>query len=396
MPEPQYDGIPQYDVIIVGAGLVGAACALALKGSGLRVALAEGRAPLPLPDDESWDSRIYAISPASATFLTELGIWNHLPAGRIQPVEAMHIVGDNGVAGLDFGAYESGVSELAFIAESRVMQSALWHALENSAEVTLLCPAQCSTLSVGNDGASLTLADGRFMTARLIVGADGAQSWVRQQVGMQASDKDYRQLGVVANFAAAKSHQGVARQWFRPDGILAYLPLPGNRVSIVWSTDTVHGEALLAASPEALCAEVAQAGQDALGELTLLTPPAAFPLHLIEVERIIGPRVALIGDAAHQLHPLAGQGVNLGFGDARALAETLKARGHRECGDPFLLRRYERARKEQIIAMQSVTDALKELFGKSSSVVGAVRNLGLSLTNRAGWLKQRLIQHAMS
>lgn len=385
----------QYDLIIVGAGLVGAACALALRGSGLRVALVEGRAPSALPEDDSWDSRIYAISPGSAQFLADLGVWTALPSSRIQPVEAMHIVGDDGVAHLDFAAYDSGVSELAFIIESRLMQDALWHALEQECEVTLFCPARCDALDVNDERAALTLADGQVLTARLIVGADGAQSWVRQQIGAAARDKDYRQGGVVANFATEQAHRGMARQWFRADGILAYLPLPGNRISIVWSTDPDHSQALLAAAPEAVCAEVAEAGQHALGGLTLLTPPAAFPLHLIQVPSIIGPRVALIGDAAHQVHPLAGQGVNLGFGDARALAETLKARGPRDCGDALLLRRYERSRREQIIAMQTVTDSLKELFGKQNAALGAIRNLGLSLTNRTGWLKQRLIEHAL-
>lgn len=386
----------QYDVIIVGAGLVGAACALALRGSGLRVALVEGRAPAPLPADDGWDSRIYAISPASVDFLDRLGIWQALPRDRKQPVEAMHIVGDNGVAALDFNAYESGVAELAYIVESRLMQSALWQRLQEAPDVTLICPAECTGLDVGGESGALSLADGQTLRAQLIVGADGARSWVRTQTGIAAQDKDYHQSGVVANFASAKPHHGIARQWFRPDGILAYLPLPGNRISIVWSTDTAHAQELLSLPPEVFCAEVAQAGRMALGELTLLTPPAAFPLHLIQVGSLTGSRVALIGDAAHQVHPLAGQGVNLGFGDARALAETLKARGPRDCGDALLLRRYERARKEEILAMQSVTDGLKELFGKRNAAVGAMRNLGLSLTNRSGWLKQALIRHAMS
>lgn len=385
----------EFDVIIVGAGLVGAACALALHGSGLRVALVESRAPAAVPDDAGWDSRIYAISPGNAMFLAELGVWAELPPTRIQPVEAMHIVGDDGSAHLDFSAYDSGVAELAFIAEGRLLQAALWRALAQGGEVTLLCPAQCRALSVNDDGAALILVDGQSLSARLIVGADGAQSWVREQIGAEARDKDYRQAGVVANFVTEKPHRGIARQWFRHDGILAWLPLPENRLSIVWSTDPAHAQVLLTAAPEALCAEVAEAGQHVLGGLTLLTPPAAFPLHLIQVPRIIGPRVALIGDAAHQVHPLAGQGVNLGFGDARALAGTIKARGPRDCGDPLLLRRYERARKEQIIAMQSVTDGLRELFGRRNAAVGAIRNLGLSLTDRAGWLKRQLIQHAL-
>ena len=386
---------PQYDVIIVGAGLVGAACALALQGSDLRVALLEGRAPAPLPADDSWDNRIYAISPGSVDFLDDLEIWKRLAPARMQRVEAMHIVGDNGVASLDFSAYETGVGQLAYIAESRLMQAALWQALRATPEVTVMCPAECAGLEIAEDGVMLGLSDGQVLSARLIVGADGARSWVRKQAGIAAQDKDYHQSGVVANFATEKPHAGIARQWFRADGILAYLPLPGNRISIVWSTHTDHAQELLAMPPDHFCAEVAQAGQMALGELTALTPPVAFPLHLIQVERIAAPRVALIGDAAHQVHPLAGQGVNLGFADARALAATLKSRGPRDCGDALLLRRYERARKEEMIAMQSITDGLKELFGKQNAVVGAARNFGLSLTNRMGWLKQRLIRHAL-
>lgn len=388
----------QYDVVIVGAGLVGAACALALRAGGLRIALVEGRAPMTLDErgDDSWDSRIYAISLASVGFLDGLGIWGNLAPARMQRVEAMHIVGDNGVARLDFSAYESGVAELAYIVESRLMQSALWQALRDAPDITVTCPAECTGLEIAEDGVTLALNNGETLTAKLIVGADGARSWVRAQAGIAARDKDYRQSGVVANFATEKAHAGIARQWFRSDGILAYLPLPGNRISIVWSTHIEHAQELLAMPSNEFCVEVAQAGQRVLGELTPLTPPAAFPLHLIQVERIVAPRVALIGDAAHQVHPLAGQGVNLGFGDARVLAETLKARGPRDCGDALLLRRYERARKEEIIAMQSVTDGLKELFGKQNVVVGAVRNLGLSLTNRAGWVKQALIRHAVS
>ena len=393
MPET-YSNTQHFDVIVVGAGLVGAAFALALKGSGLRVALVEGRPPAALSQDESWDSRIYAISPGNVKFLDELGVWSGMQAERMQAVDAMHIVGDNGVAALDFNAYETGVGELAWIVESRLMQDGLWRALQQT-DVSLICPAQCGKLEVSEASAALSLSNGRTLTAQLVVGADGARSWVRSQAGIQASDKDYGQSGVVANFTTGKPHQGIARQWFRADGILAYLPLPGNRMSIVWSTDTAHAQELLALDADTFRMEVMQAGQMALGELELITPAAAFPLHLIEPDRIITSRVALIGDAAHQVHPLAGQGVNLGFGDARELAMTLAGRGPRECGDALLLRRYERARREQIVAMQSVTDALKELFGRKNAAVAAVRNAGLSLTNRAGWAKQMLIRHAL-
>lgn len=383
-----------YDVILVGGGLVGTACALALDRAGLRVALVESRPPEPLPD-HGWDTRIYAISPASARFLAGLGVWSRLDASRIQAVTAMHVRGDDGYSALEFSAYEAGVAELAWIVESRLMQDALWQALTQRSGVEVLCPARPVALGLAEEAATLTLEGGRALTAALLVGADGARSWVRRQAGIAIADKDYHQVGVVANFNCERPHGGIARQWFRGDGILAWLPLPGRRLSMVWSTPADHARALLSASPDELGRQVAAAGEGVLGGLELITPAAGFPLHLIQVDRLVAPRLALIGDAAHQVHPLAGQGVNLGFGDAAVLARILAQRGPREPGDVFLLRRYERARKEDIIAMQALTDGLKELFGHPSAVVAALRNLGLSLTGRAGPLKQRLARHAL-
>jgi len=169
---------------------------------------------------------------------------------------------------------------------------------------------ECTALEVSDAAAQLTLRDGKTLCAKLIVAADGAHSWVRSQVGIDVHDKDYQQLAVVANLACELPHQGTAFQWFQPEGVLAYLPLPGNRISIVWSVQQVLAQALLQLSASALSERVAQAGQMQLGKLALITPAAAFPLHLIEPRQLVKPRVALIGDAAHQVHPLAGQGVN--------------------------------------------------------------------------------------
>lgn len=382
----------RFDVIVVGGGLVGASAALALDRAGLTVALVEGREPAP-PPEEAWDSRIYAVSPASVAFLTELGVWPRLT--RVAPVTAMHIRGDDGRSHLEFSAYEAGVAALAWIVESGRLQQLLWEALVQASRVARFCPAQVAALGMVPDCVRVTLEDGRNLTASLVVGADGARSRVRALGGLDFRDKDYQQLGVVANFACERPHGDVARQWFREDGILAWLPLPGNRISMVWSTPTQHGEALLALSPEELAHRVAQAGGDILGRLAVITPAAGFPLHLIQVSRITAPRLALIGDAAHQVHPLAGQGVNLGFGDARVLAQVLAARGARDCGDPWLLRRYERARKEDVIAMQTVTDGLKELFGRRDPLLGVLRNLGLTLTGHLAPVKQRLVRHAL-
>jgi len=397
----------QYDVVIVGGGLVGASLAAALKHSGLSLALVEaGAAPATADsaqrnnsqDDTEidWDSRIYAISPGSRRFLEQSGAWSLLPTERIAPVEEMRIFGDTD-SELGFSAYQMGVSELACILENRALQHALWQVLQEQDNLDFLHPARCTALSQGDEFAELSLQDGRILQARLIVGADGRDSWIRKQAGISAAPVDYQQHGVVANFTCELPHRGIAHQWFHADGILALLPLPGDRVSMVWSVSPERSEELLALSPESLCAQVSAASQQTLGALQVITPAAAFPLRLLTLPHISAPRVALIGDAAHNMHPLAGQGVNTGFRDARQLAELLKDRGGcSDCGDAQLLRRYERKRKEDIYTMQSTTYGLKNLFYNDDPMLRSLRNLGLNATNHLAPLKKLLIQHALN
>lgn len=385
----------QYDVIVVGGGLVGAALALALGEAGLQLALVE-RAPLPpLPNDQSWDARIYAVTPGNARFLNRLGAWDTLDSSRIAPIHAMSIWGDDGKSRLEFDAYEAGVPELGFIAESRLMQDGLWRVLQNHANVELICPAHCMALELLPETARLQLENGTVLQSSLVVGADGSNSWIRQQAGITVNTMPYDQLGVVANFETEKPHGGIARQWFLPDGILAWLPLPGNRISIVWSAFSARAQSLMALDAPAFCQAVAEVGHHALGELHLITPPAAFPLRLQRNEAMIASRLALVGDAAHLVHPLSGQGVNLGFRDAQQLAATLSGRGARNSGDILLLRRYERARKADILSMQAVTTGLQKLFNRDSTSLAWLRNNGLALTNRIAPLKRRLMAHAI-
>ena len=384
-----------FDVAIVGAGLVGSSLALALRGTGLSIALIEARPPAALPQDASWDNRVYAISPGSVSFLEGLGAWAEVPTERIARIEAMAIFGDDGTARIDFNAYEAGLRELAYIIESRELQAILWRQLGAARDVTLFCPGECAALELRDEAAHLTLRDGQTIAANLIVAADGARSWVRSQAGIESHDKDYQQLGVVANFATEKPHHGTAYQWFQAEGALAYLPLPGNRISIVWSVQQAFAQELLQLPATELCERVAEAGKLRLGKLELITPTAAFPLHLIEPRQLVKSRVALIGDAAHQVHPLAGQGVNLGFGDARELASVLLNRGMREVGDNLLLRRYERARREEILAMQLATDGLQGLFNNTQPLLAWTRNTGLAITNRLAWIKHQLLKQAL-
>ena len=384
----------KYDVLIIGGGLVGASLAAALKASGLSLALVEA---MPAADTtEGWDSRIYAISPGSAAFLGQCGAWQKMDMGRVQQVEQMRVYGDGG-AELDFSAYQLGVPELAFILEGRLLQRALWQTLEQQDNVALFHPARCASLAWHDDAAALRLEDGREIHARLVVGADGRDSWVRQQAGMIEPPTLYQQHGVVANFAAEKPHHGVAYQWFQPDGILALLPMPGQMVSMVWSVSPEKAESLLQLPPEELCAQVAVGAENALGSLRMITPPAAFPLRLLHLPHLVKPRLALIGDAAHNVHPLAGQGVNLGFRDARQLAQVLLERGAQgDCGDIHLLRRYDRARQEDIFSMQFTTDSLKKLFNNGNPLLRAMRNLGLNAANHATPLKKLLARHALN
>lgn len=389
----------EFDIVIVGGGLVGASLAASLRHSGLSLALVESQCSPALPDDpelNDWDSRIYAISPGSRRFLEEAGAWDHLATHRVAPVEEMRVFGDAS-SKLEFSAYEMGVPELACILENRELQHALWQVLRQQDNLTLLHPARCASLNVGEHFAELTLQDGRSIRAKLVVGADGRDSWVRNQVGLGATPTDYRQHGVVANFTTALPHRGIAYQWFQPDGILALLPLPGNRVSMVWSVNPENSAALLALTREELSTKVAAAAQHTLGKMEVITPAAAFPLRLLVLPQIAAPRIALIGDAAHNMHPLAGQGVNTGFRDAQQLAQTLLARGGcADCGDAQLLRRYERKRKEDIYSMQATTYGLKHLFNNDDPILRKLRNLGMGITDQLTPLKKLLVRHALN
>ncbi len=383
-----------FDVLIIGGGLVGASVAAALKSSGLSVALVEAHPPSAAT--EGWDSRIYAISPGGAAFLTDCGAWQRLDMNRVQQVEQMRVFGDES-AELDFSAYQLGAPELAFILENRLMLQALWDALGGQDNVTLFHPARCANLEWRPDFALLQLEDGRELKAKLIVGADGRDSWVRRQADIIEPPTLYQQHGVVANFRAEKPHRGTAFQWFQPDGILALLPLPQQMVSMVWSVSPERADALVQLPHEQLCAEVAAGARHTLGGLQVVTSPAAFPLRLLNLPHLAKPRLALVGDAAHNVHPLAGQGVNLGFRDARQLVQVLLQRGpQQDCGDIHLLRRYERARKEDILSMQMTTDALKKLFTNDNPLLRTARNLGLNATNRITPLKKMLARHALN
>jgi ubiquinone biosynthesis UbiH/UbiF/VisC/COQ6 family hydroxylase len=383
------------DIAIVGGGLVGGSLACALAGSGLRAAVIEPRASR-VPPASGFDARVFALSRRSIRFLARIGAWAHVDAARVAPVREMQVFGDDGKARLEFNAYRSGLPELAAIVEESNLQRAMATALATLEGIEIHGGLGCESVDWEDARACLALTDGARLDARLVVAADGAESEMRSLAGIDVHRHAYGQQGVVANFSTGRPHGSVARQWFLRDGVLALLPLPGDHVSMVWSTGDDHAAELLAMAPGALAARVAQACSHCLGELQAAGIARAFPLRRMRAKSQIGPRLALVGDAAHNVHPLAGQGLNLGFADAEELARILLGRGvENDCGSRVLLRRFERARKEDVLAMEYITDGLQGLFASRLPGVAALRNAGLNLTDRIAPLKRYLVKRAL-
>jgi len=383
-----------FDLVVVGGGVVGAGIARALRGHS--VALVSGGAPAPaqVPDGE-FDPRVYALSPGSVAFLRSVKGWDAIAPQRLTPVHRMRIHGDAGNAGLEIDAYRAGVPELAWIVEDRALQAALWGALRTQDRLEIFAPAQCASIEF-RAAAHIGLSDGRTLVADLVVGADGADSFVRAAAGIGMREQAYGQTAVVANFECAKHHANTAFQWFQGGPVLALLPLPANRVSMVWSVPDGEAKRLLELGAESLAHEVGAASGGAVGALKLISAVKSFPLREAVAERMVLAHLALAGDSAHVIHPLAGQGLNLGLQDARALGEVLARREPvRGAGDLTVLRRYERERSEAILAMRSTVHALQRLFGSKQRLLELARNQGLNFTDRLPVLKNALVRHAL-
>jgi 2-octaprenylphenol hydroxylase len=377
-------------VLVVGAGPVGLAFACACRGDEVTVVDAAAGPPAVT---ESFDSRVFALSPGARTFLRDIGAWEELEATRIAPVRRMEIFGD---AGGKLAFTGRATSPLAWIVEVGRLARALEALAGSMDNIRLVRGQEAAEYGAAADGAWVRLEDGTRLEGDVLVGADGANSKVRDLLGLHAEERRYDEDALVANFEVARPHGDVARQWFRRDGVLAWLPLPGKRISIVWSVRRDAAEGLVALDDANFAQRVTEAGEGALGELRLESPRQRFPLRMISVERIAVPGATLIGDAAHAVHPLAGQGANLGFQDARVLADELAARSPLERpGDLKVLRRYARGRREDVTAMQHLTDRLDALFASEAPLVGEVRNAGLAMVQSHSWIRRLLSERAM-
>lgn len=386
------------EIVVVGAGPVGLAFALgASRLRGARVTVLERQTLVSTRPSEAFDHRVYALSPGTRKFLESIDAWQHLPTARIEPVRCIEVWGDE--LSTDNHLVFEEATPLAYIVEHATLMNALLAAIETMKEGTdaLSLVGRAEIVSMTLDGARhVQLADGAKLNADLIVGADGGQSQSRAFAGIDVDAHDYEADAVVANFAAATPHGGVARQWFAPNEVLAYLPLPRQQISIVWSLPRRRADALIAMDANAMTAAVAQAGRDGFGPLQLSSSVARFPLKRVLAREWVREGFALIGDAAHAIHPMAGQGANLGFADAAALLEVLQHRSPlSRMGDLALLRRYARARHEDTSVMAGATHGLHALYRTDMALMKTLRNQGLGWLNRVPMAKALLTGHAM-
>lgn len=384
-------------VVVCGAGIVGMASVLALARAGIRTQLVAPRPAMPGQPvaDRPYHPRVYAISPASQQFLSELGVWDALDHARIAAVTTMEIEGDGG-ARLHLDAWHAARSHLAWIVESGEIERVMTQVLAWSG-----APWIDDSVAQWRTGEVVT-ARGQTIACELCIGADGAASPLRTMAGLSHQATPYGDVGLVAHLDCTLPHQNTACQWFTEDGVLALLPLPdtarGHQVSMVWSVRQSRAQDVLSLLPaerrQRLPAMLARVAGERLGALRLNSDVHGFPLSVEQAE-VIAPGIALVGDAAHRVHPLAGQGLNLGLGDVRELARVLANREpFHGAGDMQVLRRYRRARAEPVAAMRVVTDGLHKLFTLRAAPIALLRNAGLTWVDAVPALKRVLVEHA--
>lgn len=384
------------DVIIAGGGMVGAAFACSLAERDFSIALLERRAPEVNWPAGSYDIRVSAISRASQNIFSHLRAWPGMVQRRVTPYEQMRVWESAG-AQVHFHAADIGEPNLGHIIENRVIQAALWEQMQKPGNIEVLCPASISGLDLDEESPGVVLNDGSRRTASLIVAADGARSSLRELAGISTGGWGYDQTALVCTVRAEAGNQSSCWQRFMPSGPLALLPMDDDLFSIVWSTSPEQAQELIEMPPETFNDALTLASEERLGKLELKGERGAFPLRLQHAKQYVKPGLALVGDAAHVIHPLAGQGVNLGLLDMAELVDVLTRARDKSypLGALHTLRRYERARKGENIAMQGAMDLFKRVFGNNLPPLKIARNLGMGITERVLPVKNLLIRNAL-
>ena len=382
---------------MVGATL---ACGLAEEAEQLRIAVIDANVPNLEWDKDSYDMRVSAITRASQHIFKNMAVWEKIVAQRTSPYREMFVWDGEGHLShgkLHFDSADMGEADLGHIIENRVIVKALHQRMQELPQIELLCPAKLESIEFNQDKTCLLLDDKTELTANLVVGADGTRSWIRQHANIAVKGWDFDQAALVTTVKTEKYHQDTAWQRFLKTGPLAFLPLTEGYSSIVWSTSPDEAQRLNGISESEFAIELEQAFESKLGKIESVSGRAVFPLRLFETLNYVKPRLALVGDAAHTIHPLAGQGVNLGLADVTSLitvvVDALNAK--KDIGDFKVLRRYERWRRADNRSMLVAMDGLKRLFGSELSVVKDLRSFGLNLTNKITPLKNLIMQQAM-
>lgn len=390
------------DLLIVGAGMVGSALALALQHSGLEILLLDGSSlSVPRFDDAApFEPRVSALSAASQRILDRLGAWQGISERRASPYSDMQVWDGSGTGQIHFSAASVHADVLGHIVENRVVQDGLLERLHDS-EIGLLANARLERMRRSGDEWLLTLADGRNLRAPLVIAADGANSAVRRLTGCETREWDYLHHAIVTSVRCAEPHQNTAWQRFTDEGPLAFLPLQRDGkqdwCSIVWSTTPERAEKLMPLPDDAFCAELERAFEGRLGAVLQADPRVCVPLRQRHAKRYVAEGLALIGDAAHTIHPLAGQGVNLGFLDAAVLAEELlKAyeRGER-LADVKVLSRFERRRMPHNLALMAAMEGFERLFQADPLPLRWLRNSGLKWVEQMPEAKALFVRQAL-
>ncbi|EHV23143.1 FAD-dependent 2-octaprenylphenol hydroxylase [Escherichia coli] len=386
------------DVAIVGGGMVGLAVACGLQGSGLRVAVLEQRVPEPLAADAPPQLRVSAINAASEKLLTRLGVWQDILSRRASCYHGMEVWDKDSFGHISFDDQSMGYSHLGHIVENSVIHYALWNKAQQSSDITLLAPAELQQVAWGENETFLTLKDGSMLTARLVIGADGANSWLRNKADIPLTFWDYQHHALVATIRTEEPHDAVARQVFHGEGILAFLPLSDPHLcSIVWSLSPEEAQRMQQASEDEFNRALNIAFDNRLGLCKVESARQVFPLTGRYARQFAAHRLALVGDSAHTIHPLAGQGVNLGFMDAAELIAELKRlhRQGKDIGQYIYLRRYERSRKHSAALMLAGMQGFRDLFSGTNPVKKLLRDIGLKLADTLPGVKPQLIRQAM-